>query len=88
MKLKVNDTIPETQIYILKDGHPKEQSIKEIFGKSINLDILFNKIKFIKDCRNPLTHAPPEPVPTEKEELLRFDCDLINSCVTKYLNNQ
>ena len=34
MKLKVNDTIPETQIYILKDGHPKEQSIKEIFGNS------------------------------------------------------
>ena len=34
MKLKVNDNIPETQIYILKDGHPKEQSIKEIFGNS------------------------------------------------------
>jgi len=34
MKLKVNDTIPETQIYILKDGEPKEQSIKEILGNS------------------------------------------------------
>ena len=34
MKLKVNDTIPETQIYILKDGDPKEQSIKETFGNS------------------------------------------------------
>ena len=34
MKLKVNDTIPETQIYILKDGDPKEQSIKEILGNS------------------------------------------------------
>ena len=34
MKLKVNDTIPETQIYILKDGDPKEQSIKETLGNS------------------------------------------------------
>ena len=32
MKLKVNDTIPEAQIYILKDGEPKEQSIKETLG--------------------------------------------------------
>ena len=34
MKLKVNDTIPEAQIYILKDGEPKEQSIKETLGNS------------------------------------------------------
>ena len=34
MKLKVNDTIPETKIYILKDGEPKEQSIKETLGNS------------------------------------------------------
>ena len=34
MKLKVNDSIPEAQIYILKDGEPKEQSIKETLGNS------------------------------------------------------
>ncbi len=34
MKLKVNDSIPEVQIYILKDGEPKEQSIKETLGNS------------------------------------------------------
>jgi peroxiredoxin len=34
MKLKVNDTIPEAQIYILKNGEPKEQSIKETLGNS------------------------------------------------------
>ena len=34
MKLKVNDYIPEAQIYILKDGEPKEQSIKETLGNS------------------------------------------------------
>ena len=34
MKLKVNDSIPEAQIYILKDGEPKEQSIKEPLGNS------------------------------------------------------
>ena len=34
MKLKVNDLIPEANIYILKDGEPKEQSIKETLGNS------------------------------------------------------
>ena len=34
MKLNVKDNIPEAQIYILKDGDPKEQSIKETIGKS------------------------------------------------------
>ena len=34
MKLKVNDSIPEAQIYILKNGEPKEQSIKETLGNS------------------------------------------------------
>ncbi len=34
MKLKVNDSIPEAQIYILKDGEPQEQSIKETLGNS------------------------------------------------------
>ena len=34
MKLKVNDSIPEAQIYILKDGEPKVQSIKETLGNS------------------------------------------------------
>ena len=34
MKLKVNDFIPEANIYILKDGEPKEQNIKEILGNS------------------------------------------------------
>ena len=33
MKLKVNDSIPEAQIYILKNGEPKEQSIKENLRK-------------------------------------------------------
>ena len=34
MKLKVKDYIPDVQIYILKDGEPKEQSIKEALGNS------------------------------------------------------
>ena len=34
MKLKVKDYIPEAQIYILKDGEPKKQSIKETLGNS------------------------------------------------------
>ena len=34
MKLKVNDLIPEANIYIIKDGEPKEQSIKETLGNS------------------------------------------------------
>ena len=34
MKLKINDSIPEAKIYILKDGNPKEQSIKETLGSS------------------------------------------------------
>ena len=34
MKLKVNDSIPEAKIYILKNGEPKEQSIKETLGNS------------------------------------------------------
>ena len=34
MKLKANDLIPEANIYILKDGEPKEQSIKETLGNS------------------------------------------------------
>ena len=34
MKLKVNDFIPEANIYILKDGEPKEQNIKETLGNS------------------------------------------------------
>ena len=34
MKLKVNDLIPEANIYILKDGEPKEQNIKETLGNS------------------------------------------------------
>ena len=34
MKLKVKDYIPDAQIYILKDGEPKKQSIKETLGNS------------------------------------------------------
>ena len=34
MKLKVNDLIPEANIYILKDGEPMEQNIKETLGNS------------------------------------------------------
>ena len=34
MKLKVNDLIPEANIYILKDGEPREQGIKETLGNS------------------------------------------------------
>ena len=34
MKLKVKDYIPDAQIYILKDGEPQEQSIKETLGNS------------------------------------------------------
>tara|TARA_B100001559_G_scaffold84686_1_gene70445 strand:+ start:543 stop:1028 length:486 start_codon:yes stop_codon:yes gene_type:complete len=34
MKLKVNDLIPEANIYIIKDGEPKEQRIKETLGNS------------------------------------------------------
>ena len=34
MKLKINDSIPEAKIYILKDGNPKEQSIKETLGST------------------------------------------------------
>ena len=34
MKLKANDLIPEANIYILKDGEPREQSIKETLGNS------------------------------------------------------
>ncbi len=34
MKLKVKDYIPEAQIYILKDGEPKKQSIKKTLGNS------------------------------------------------------
>ncbi len=39
MKLKEKDFIPEAQIFILKDGEPKEQSIKKILGN--NKVILF-----------------------------------------------
>ena len=34
MKLKVNSSIPDAKIYILKDGDPKEQSIIETLGNS------------------------------------------------------
>ena len=34
MKLKVKDSIPDAKVFILKDGEPKEQNIKETFGKS------------------------------------------------------
>ena len=34
MKLKANDLIAEANIYILKDGEPKEQNIKETLGNS------------------------------------------------------
>ena len=34
MKIKVNDSIPEVNIYILKDGDPKVQNIKETLGNS------------------------------------------------------
>ena len=34
MKLKVNDLIPEANIYILKEGEPMEQNIKETLGNS------------------------------------------------------
>ena len=38
MKLKVNDFIPEANIYILKDGEPKEQNIKEnAYQEKINM---------------------------------------------------
>ena len=34
MKIKVNDSIPEANIFIFKDGDPKVQSIKETLGNS------------------------------------------------------
>jgi peroxiredoxin (alkyl hydroperoxide reductase subunit C) len=34
MKLKEKDIIPDTKIFILKDGDPQEKSIKEILGKN------------------------------------------------------
>ena len=34
MKLNVKDPIPEVKVFILKDGEPKEQSIKETLGKN------------------------------------------------------
>ena len=74
--------------YIFGRDIDNQDLVEDVFGKSFKADELFSMLKLIKDCRNPLVHAPPEPVPTEKEELLRFDCNLINSCVTKYLNNQ
>ena len=32
MKLKVNDQIPDTKIFNLVDGEPKEQNISEVLG--------------------------------------------------------
>ena len=32
MKLKVNDQIPDTKIFHLVDGEPKEKNISEVFG--------------------------------------------------------
>ena len=32
MKLKVNDKIPDTKIFHLFDGEPKEQNISEVLG--------------------------------------------------------
>ena len=74
--------------YIFGRDIDNQDLVEVVFGKSIKADMLFSKLKFIKDCRNPLVHAPPEPVPSESEPLLRNDCTWINSCVTKYLNNQ
>ena len=34
MKIKEKDSIPETSIFILKNGEPKKQSIRETLGKS------------------------------------------------------
>ena len=34
MKLKVKDQIPDSKIFLLIDGEPKEQNISEVLGKN------------------------------------------------------
>ncbi len=36
MKLKINDQIPDSKIFHLVDGEPKEQNISEVLGSKKN----------------------------------------------------
>lgn len=81
-------TLNELQFIFGDRDHPDLVGI--VFGETINVDILFSKIKFIKDCRNPLSHAStdgPKSISPENEYLLRTDCTWIHNCITKYLSD-
>ena len=38
MKLKENDTIPNSKFFIMEDGNPVKKNIQEFFKNKINLD--------------------------------------------------